>query len=400
MAPITRIRTIRIAERANLVWVELETADGVTGLGESFRGAHAVEAAVHDLFGPWLLGRDSEDIALIHNHLTRPVVGFNSSGAEMRAASAIDIALWDIKGKRYGVPVYAAMGGACRKEIRAYNTCAGYSYNAQGDRRQITGNDRVSGPYDDQIAFTRDAGELARSLLDEGYTAMKIWPFDIYAAAPASHSIALADLRAGLEPFAKIRKAVGDKIDVMCELHSLWGATAASRICAALSEYDVFWAEDCVCKNDDAKALADIRRRTGVPVCASETLGGSLPFRDLLAADAVDYVMLDLAWCGGISQGLKIAALADAYARPVAPHDCTGPVVLMAGVHLAMHASNAIFQEVVRAYLSSWYKDLVTALPEVRNGMVLAPTEPGLGTALAPDVVKRADAVVRETERS
>ena len=148
---------------------------------------------------------------------------------------------------------------------------------------------------------------------------------------------------------------------------------------------------------DDAQALADLRGRTSVPICGSETLAGTVPFRDLLANDALDIVMLDLAWCGGLTEGRKIAALAQAYARPLAPHDCTGPVTLIAGLHLAMHAPTAIFQEVVRATLSTWYRDLVTDLPIVDNGMVMAPTAPGLGTRLSPDVKVRQDAVIRES---
>ena len=194
--------------------------------------------------------------------------------------------------------------------------------------------------------------------------------------------------------FAK--KAGGpDKIEVMAELHSLWNGPTALRICQALEDYDVLWAEDPILKMDDAASLADIRRKTRVPICGSETLGGVVPFRDLLAADALDFVMLDLAWCGGLTEGRKVATLAEAYAKPLAPHDCTGPVVLWAGLHLALHAPAAIFQEVVRAYLSTWYRELVTELPTMERGMLKAPTTPGLGTALAPGVKTRSDAVVR-----
>ena len=94
--------------------------------------------------------------------------------------------------------------------------------------------------------------------------------------------------------------------------------------------------------------------------------------------------MLDLAWCGGLTEGRKIAALAEAYAKPLAPHDCTGPVTLMAGLHLALHAPTAIFQEVVRATLATWYRELVTDLPVIRDGMAAAPTAPGLGTRCSP----------------
>lgn len=185
----------------------------------------------------------------------------------------------------------------------------------------------------------------------------------------------------------------------MCELHSLWSATAAARICRALEEYDVFWAEDPVGQMNNVAALADLRRRTRTPICASETLGGKVAFRELLAQDAVDVVMLDLSWCGGLTEARKIAALAEAYEKPLAPHDCTGPVALMAGLHLALHAPTAIFQEIVRATLATWYRELVTALPVLREGWVLAPTEPGLGTSLRPEVKQRTDAVIRESRR-
>jgi len=397
MSTITAVRTIRIAERANLIWVEIETDDGLTGLGESFRGVEAIEAVLHEQAASFLLGRDARQIEAVSRHLMTPYLGFHSTGAEMRAASAVDIALWDLAGLRHGIPVHEALGGRVRDSIRAYNTCAGYSYNSAGARRVVGGSEASSGPYDDQVAFMRDAGALAESLVSEGYSAMKIWPFDIYAAASGGHLITLTDLKAGLEPFRKIREAVGDRIEVMCEMHSVWTSHAAIRICNALEEYRIFWAEDPIAKMSDVHALADLRRQTRVPICGSETLGGTVPFRDMLAANALDMVMFDLAWCGGLTEGRKIAALAETYARPLAPHDCTGPVTLMAGLHLALHAPTAIFQEVVRATLSTWYRDLVTALPVVNNGIVSAPTAPGLGLALNPDLCRRADAVVRES---
>ena len=404
MSKVQCVRTIRIAERPNLVWVEIETDEGLIGLGESFRGAQAVEAIIHEQIAPWLMGRDSRRIEAVSRHLMTPYLGFHSASAEVRAASAIDIALWDLTGKRHGIPVHEALGGAVRTEIRAYNTCAGYAYNTKsssydaGQSRRIIGAaDQAIGPYDDQVAFMRDAGALAESLLSEGYTAMKIWPLDVYAEKSGGQMITLADLESGLEPFRKVRRTVGDRIEIMAELHSLWTTEAALRICHALEEFRVFWVEDPIAKMSDAKALADLRRRTRTPICASETLGGSASFGQLLEADAADVVMLDLAWCGGLTEGRKIAALAEAYAKPLAPHDCTGPVTLMAGLHLALHAPTAIFQEVVRATLATWYRDLVTDLPRVDEGWVHPMEGAGLGTWLLPDVRKRADAIVRES---
>lgn len=405
MSKIQCLRTLRIAERPNLIWVEIETDEGLVGLGESFRGAQAVEAVLHETIAPWLIGRDSRRIEPISRHLMTPYLGFASASAEVRAASAVDLALWDLMGKRHGIPVHEALGGASRSEIRTYNTCAGYAYNsgtAKGvaaGRRDIGAGDVAAGPYDDQIAFMRDAGALAESLLAEGYTAMKIWPLDIQAAALGGQMITLSELKAGLEPFRKIRAAVGDRIEVMAELHSLWSSQAAIRICQGLEDLGIFWAEDPIAKMGDFQALADLRRQTRVPICGSETLGGAVSYRQMLEAGAVDFVMLDLAWCGGLTEGRKIAALAEAFAKPLAPHDCTGPVTLMAGLQLAIHAPTAIFQEVVRATLATWYRDLVTDLPVITSGLAQAPTAPGLGTNLLPAVRRREDATIREYGR-
>ncbi|VTU34261.1 D-galactonate dehydratase [Variovorax sp. PBS-H4] len=397
MSIVHCVRTYRLPDRPNLIWLELETTDGLVGLGETFRGASSVETCLHDELAPWLLGRDTRHIEGISRHLLTPYVGYNSSGVEVRAASAVDLALWDLAGQRQGVPIYQALGGGARANVPVYNTCAGYAFNTNGKRRDIGVADRSDGPYDDQVAFMRDAGALARSLLSEGYKAMKIWPFDIYAPASNGHLITLQDLEKGLEPFRLIREAVGNKIEVMCELHSLFGSHSALRICQALEQYDVFWVEDPLCKMDDAAGLADLRRRTRVQICGSETLGGLRPFRDLLAADALDVVMLDLAWCGGFTEGRKIAALAQAYNRPLAPHDCTGPVTLMAGLHMALHAPTAIYQEVVRATLATWYRDIVTELPVITDGMAQPPVMAGLGTRLQDGFKQQPGLVVRES---
>lgn len=397
MSTIRCLRTYRLPDRPSLIWLEIETSDGLVGLGETFRGAATVETCLHEELAPWLLGRDARHMEGISRHLLTPYVGYNSSGTEVRSASAVDIALWDLAGQRQGVPIYQALGGGARPHVPVYNTCAGYAFNTNGKRRDIQAGETSAGPYDDQVAFMHDAGALAKSLLSEGYKAMKIWPFDIYAPASNGHLISLPELDKGLAPFRQIREAVGNQIEVMCELHSLFGGHSALRICQALEDYDVFWVEDPLNKMDDVAGLADLRRRTRVQICGSETLGGLRPFRDLLAGDALDVVMLDLAWCGGFTEGRKIAALAQAYNRPLAPHDCTGPVTLMAGLHMALHAPTAIYQEVVRATLATWYRDIVTQLPVIDDGLAQPPVAAGLGTRLQDSFKQQPGLIVRES---
>ncbi|MDP0613419.1 mandelate racemase/muconate lactonizing enzyme family protein [Klebsiella pneumoniae] len=403
MSKITKITTIRCKERANIIWVEITTDEGIVGLGEAFRGSEAVEAVIHHHLAPYLIGKDSRQIEMLSRVMLTPYVGFHSASAEVRAASAIDIALWDLCGKRHGIPVYEALGGASRSKIATYNTCSGYSfnsnssaYNSGSSRRAVTQQDNMAGPYDDQIAFMQDAGKLAESLLAEGYRAMKIWPFDIYAGKNDGQLISLEDLQEGLLPFKKIRDAVGNKIEIMCELHSLWNLPSAIRICQALEEYHVLWAEDPINKMDDAKALQFLRTKTKTPICGSETLAGATTFRTMLEQSTLDYVMVDLSWCGGLTEARKIATLSESYATPVAPHDCTGPVVLWASAQLALHATTAVFQEVVRANLATWYNDFVTALPVIEGGFILAPHSPGIGTELRPEVRVRDDVTIRE----
>jgi galactonate dehydratase len=385
---ITALETVRLPPYDNILWVRLHTSEGIVGLGETFRGAAAVEAQLHAEVAPRLIGADPSRIDAIAHELTRPYVGFRSSGAEMRAASAVDIALWDIAGQALGRPIVDLLGGATRPAIATYNTCAGYAYNARGGRRAVGEGDAAAGPYDDQIAFTRDAGALALSLKEMGIGAMKIWPFDAYAAAAAGQMIRPGEIDRALAPFRQIRDAVGASMQVMVELHALWDGPAALAIARAMRPFDPFWMEDPL-RMADPQALADYRRSAGLPVCASETLATRSQFLDLLRADAVDYVMLDIGWCGGLTEAKKIATLAEAHQRPVAPHDCTGPVVFAASTHLALNLPNAVFMESVRAYWSGWYRDLVTALPVVKDGMISLPPGPGLGLALQPDVLAR-----------
>lgn len=387
---IAAVETVRLAGYDNILWLRLHTDDGLVGLGETFRGADAVEAELHGPVAKLLLGADATRIEGINMVLTRPYVGHRGSGAEIRAASAVDIALYDLLGQKLGVPVHDLLGGRTRARVRTYNTCAGYSYNRNAAaRRAIGAEDEAAGPYDDQVGFERDAGALAQSLLAMGITAMKIWPFDRYAAAGDGQFIHAADIDAGLEPFRKIRSTVGDAMEVMLEMHALWDSPAALAIARAVAPFRPAWIEDPI-RNADPQALADLRRASGLPVCASETLAGMNTFLDLLRAQAVDYAMLDIGWCGGISQARRIAALAEAHQRPVAPHDCTGPVVYAAGAHLAVALPNAAFMESVRAYWSGWYSELVTALPDVADGTLAPPPGSGLGLALKPAVLEAA----------
>ncbi|NRQ17634.1 mandelate racemase/muconate lactonizing enzyme family protein [Ensifer sesbaniae] len=386
---ITKLETVRIAERPNLLWLLVHTDEGLTGLGETFFGAETVETYIHEYVAPRVIGRNPLQIDLLASDLVG-YLGFRSSGAEVRGNSAFDIALWDIFGKATGQPIAQLLGGFSRNEIRTYNTCAGTEYIKKATGQTTANYDLSSAGvrnYDDLNGFLHRADELALSLLEEGITAMKIWPFDIAAEKSRGQYISMPDLKSALVPFQKIRDAVGDRMDIMVEFHSMWQLLPAMQIAKALAPYQTFWHEDPI-KMDSLSSLKRYAAVSPAPISASETLGSRWAFRDLLETDAAGVVMLDISWCGGLSEARKIAAMAEAWHLPVAPHDCTGPVVLCASTHLSLNAPNALVQESVRAFYKTWYRDLVTALPEVRNGMITVPPGAGLGMELNPDLEK------------
>jgi galactonate dehydratase len=396
---ITRIDTLRLEEFPNLLFVHVHTDEGLVGLGETFFGAQAVEAYVHESVAPYLLGKDPLQIER-HATALRGYLGYASTGVELRGTSAIDIALWDLLGQVSGQPLYQLLGGLSRESVPIYNTCAGYRYVRQRPVQAVEnwgiGDGNPDGPYEDLEAFLTDAGGLARSLLAQGITGMKIWPFDPYAEASNGTGISEGDLDRALEPFRKIRGAVGSAMDVMVELHSLWDVPTAQRILRAVEQFEPYWCEDPV-RPDSASALAQVAHSTRMRIATGETLAGRRAFHALLEREAVQVIIVDLSWCGGISEARKIGTLAETYGIPVTPHDCTGPVVLTASTHLSLHLPNAPIQETVRAYYTGWYRELVTALPTIENGSIRPPECAGLGTALLPDVLERADAHVRSS---
>jgi galactonate dehydratase len=394
---ITALETIRVEEFGNLIFVRLHTDEGIIGLGETFMGPKAVEAYLHETVAPKIIGKDALQIEAINATLSSYYLGWRSSGVETRGNSAVDIALWDIFGKAHGKPVCDMLGGRSRDSIRVYNTCAGYQYIRDASAQKVANwhVGKQGGPYEDLEGFLYRADELAHSLLEQGITGMKIWPFDIAAERTNGFDITPQELNVALEPFRKIRKAVGDKMDIMVEFHSLWSLPMAKKLAERLAEFDTYWHEDPF-RLDNVGDLKDYARHSKAWVCASETLSFTHAFREYLETRAAGVVMLDLSWCGGISEARKIAGMAEAWHTPVAPHDCTGPVVYMASCHFSLHAKNTLIQESVRAFYDGYYKELVTALPVVKNGEVTIDlAKPGLGLELLPDIEKRKDVVQR-----
>jgi len=391
---LTRIETIHLAEHATLFFVRLHTDEGLVGCGETKYAPDALSGFIHQYAAPLLLGQDPFQIDRHWRTIADNASRCGAKGVEMRALSAIDIALWDILGQAAGLPIYTLLGGASHDRVPIYNTCAGPIYARALDRHQGQGQ---AGVYEDLDAFMTCADELAEELLAEGIRGMKIWPFDQYAAATNGQRIGWEDLDRGLEPFRKIRRAVGNRMEIMVEGHGLWSLPAAARIAHAVEEFDPCWIEDLI-RPHDIGALAELRRSTRTPLLASEMLITRAEYRPLLEARAADIVMVDPAWCGGISEARKIGHMAETYGLPITFHDCAGPINLFAGLHLAVNAPNTLYHETVRAFIRTFYADLVTTNITIEDGHALPPTGSGLGTALLPEVLTRPDATVVVTD--
>lgn len=390
---IRSLETFRPAFQPNVTLLRLTSDDGQVGLGEAFFAAGAVEAYLHENVAPVLLAIEDPAPEAVAKKLA-PYVGYQGGGVETRAIGAVDIALWDLMGRRAGKPVVDLLGGAVRERIRIYNTCAGSGYVGSSSRQE-SGNWGLGrkAPCEDLDGFLNRPAALAKELAAEGIPGMKVWPFDTGAEKTGGVDILPEDLERGLAVARAIREAA-PSMDLMIELHGLWNLKSAEKICRALEPLKPFWVEDPI-RPDAVDALARLKSATSVPIATGETVVGRRGFLPLLERKAVDVITADVQWTGGLTEARKIASLADAFGVPVAPHDCTGPVTFAACCHLVMSQPNGLIQETVRAFLRTWYGELVEGLPPVANGQVSLTKEPGLGLRLK-DGLK----VSRATSRS
>ncbi len=395
---VTAIETIRLGEFPSILFLQIHTDEGLIGLGENCVGVETVETFIHESVAPRLLGKNPLNINAMHETLHQDFIGFGGSSVAMRAASSVDIALWDLFGQASGQPIYQLLGGKVRDKIRAYNTCAGSGYakgssNIDRNRKAQLGV-VTDNQYEDLYAALNNPEELVASLKSMGMTAMKIWPFDEAAIRSGGQTIFPADLAEPVDIFRRAREAAGPDFDIMLEMHSLWSVPAATVIAHAVEEYSPFWVEDPF-RHESTDALIRFRRSINSPLTVGETTGGRWDHHRLLSSQAVDHLMVDPGWVGGITEANKVISLASTYGVPVAPHDCTGPVVLTVGTHLGVAFANVELQEMVRNFYFGWYADMVTVLPKLERGFLEPPSSPGLGTALQPGINKRSDALVR-----
>jgi L-alanine-DL-glutamate epimerase-like enolase superfamily enzyme len=332
--------------KRTFVILTLETDAGIEGVGLTFFGGKlmaALKAAVDGL-GALTIGEDPLRIEQIVAKLRAAAAMSGPGGIFTLALSAIDIALWDIRGKAFEVPVSRLLGGF-RARVPTYASGA--------LMRGFT------------LAHVEKAG--AR-LVEKGFTQMKT-----QLALPGD-----TNTEREVERIRVIREAIGPNIDLMCDINQRWDVRQAISIGSRVEEYNLFWLEDVVAA-DDYPGLAAVASALATPIAAGEYVYGLTPFRHMLEARSVDIVMIDVLRAGGISQWIKIAGMAEAFNLPVVNHLC--PEI---SVHLVAAIPNGITVEYM-----PWSARLFEEVPQPVKGELSVPDTPGLGLKFNRDMVKR-----------
>lgn len=381
---ITDVQTAAL--QGNFPWglVKVETDVGITGLGETFIGAEALD--IVDRLTPLIVGETPLDTRRIRAHLEQERTAAGSMG--QAAFAALEIAMLDIKGKLMEVPIYELLGGAYRDEVPLYcDTHAGESLGAAQRR-------------DPQTVYTPESyAEAARAVVEEGFSALK---FDLDVPSQANVDTAArhldnAAIKHKVSLVEAVREEIGMDITLGVDLHWNFTAETASRLANKLEPFDLAWIED-PCPPESVSAHRRVTAAVDTPILTGENLTTPHEFQEYLP-DGMDMAAPDVVRCGGLYQLLRIGDLCEMHGIPLVPHNIASPVGTVAGVHAAAAMPNVIALE-YHARDVPWWEDLVSRTagggPILEDGRVRLPEGPGLGIELNEDVA--AEHLVEGTE--
>jgi len=352
------------------LFVEVTTDEGVSGWGEitsTTKSANRALAAILRQVGDRIIGDDPSRIEYIWHKIFRGFTYMGSRGAACEVVSAIDIALWDIRGKVLGLPVYELLGGAVRDEISLYT-------------------------HPDQSRFTTKEGVIAEitAIVKSGHTGLKFDPYPYQRGGDEQRngyldgSMNRADERKAAELTELIRQTAGPEVDILIDAHGRFDVPTAIRLCRSLEEAgQIDWFEEPV-PPESYDALAQVREKVSASISVGERAHTRWDFVQILERRLTDYIMPDVTWTGGISEMKKIATLAEAYFVPISPHDAGGPINVLAGAHVMMTVPNFYKLETSRWDLSG-YNELMHTRIDNSNGAIKLPRTPGIGIEMDRD---------------
>jgi len=334
----------------NWLFVLVETDEGLSGVGEGSLPAHprAVAAAVEE-YREYVVGQDPARIQHLWQLMYRQPF-FRSGAVTLSAMSAIEQALWDIKGKVAGLPVYELLGGRCHDRLKLY----------------------ANGPSG---ATAEELAQSASSLVERGFTAMKTGVVE--AVVPVQGD---AVFRRAAEQFEALRDAVGEDVELAWDAHGRLTPAMAIKLARALEPYNVWFLEEPA-PPENVRGLAEVARATSIPVATGERLFTKWAFRDVLELGAAALLQPDLSHCGGVLEARAIASMAEVYSCGFAPHNPLGPVNTVVSAHVAMATPNFVALEIC-LYADEWTRNLLTEPLELADGYLELSDRSGWGIEL------------------
>lgn len=371
---ITQVKTWMVEGiKYNWVFVKIYTEDGLTGIGEgtNWPGSPMIlEACRHA--GEVIVGEDSSRIDYLWTKLYRDFNWLGQGGPVLSAISAIDIALWDLAGKRAGIPVYQLLGGAYRKQIKLY---ANYWF--------LKGSGKPE-----------EYAEQARGIRERGFLACKMDPFahvNYWYGEDLEDNLGLTETakELAIERLVAVQEAAGKDFKIAVETHAMLNGPTAVEMAHRIARAGIncMWYEEPA-GPEFPKEIAAIKRQITLPVCVGERLHSRFQTRPILEAQAADILMPDITRCGGIGEMKKIATMAEAFNVPIAPHNPNGPISTIAAAHVMASIPNFFYQEFMATDVP--WRDTVLDKPlPVRNGFYELGDEPGLGFDLVEEEMRR-----------
>ncbi len=354
-----------------LTFIKVETDEGIVGYGECTdnRSTFGIGGCVRDM-EPLLIGQNPLMVEKLYWDMS---IHFrqNPGGIAQKAIAGVEVALWDIKAKALNMPLYELFGGPLRDKIRVYWSHCG------------TYRGRNPGLFPDKpmLRSLADITELGKEVVERGYTALKtniVVPGDPpRRIQPRDQNIDYATLKATDQLLNAFRKGVGDEVDILLDLNFHFKTDGFIQLARVVEPYNLMWLELDIY---DPDALLQIKEATKVPICSAECLYTMKGYRPYLEKHAMDICMIDLRWNGFI-ESRRVAALADMYETMVAPHNYVSHLSTFACAHLCASVPNIKIME-TDVDSAPWRDDLTTDIPEVKDGYLMLPTKPGIGTEL------------------
>lgn len=358
---ITHVETFVVGTKwRNLLFLQVHTDQGLVGVGEATLEwkERAVEALIQEFDKRYLRGADPFQIESLWLRMYRDEF-WRGGPVVTTAISGIEIALWDLKGKALGVPVYQLLGGPVRERVWAY----------------------ANGWYvGERTPEAFAAG--ARGVVERGYTALKFDPF-----GSADREVPRQEKLRSIAIVEAVRDAVGPDVEVLIECHGRFSPATAIEFARELERFRPFWYEEPL-PPENVDALARVASQVRIPIATGERIYTKYQWWEVLRRGCVDIIQPDILHCGGILEAKKIAAMADACYLAAAPHNPVGPIGTAVAVQLAACTSNHLIQESFDDFDMPWRKELVRGALSVEGGTFLVPDRPGIGVELNLEAIR------------